>query len=445
MSLRLRLAALTSALAIVLLGGLALYLHAAWEQWTQDILLDTLGARAAALAGAIEVEHDGELEFEGEDEAFAQDPAHPFRVERPDGRVLYASPFPWPPLAPADATGARVERFVDARGQQAVVLSRPVADGRFVLRVVGSEEPFLALERRFFAGLWVALAVALLLGALLAAALARVFVRPIEQLSSVAARIGARSLDERVSEENLAPELRTLAQALNGLLARLEAAFRRERDFVARASHALRTPAATLLAQAEVALRRERSAPEYRQALEEIAGEARLAARLTDELLALSRLDEGPARMQALVPLSPVAVDMRTLFAPLAEQRGLGLQLDVPEELSVAADPVALREALANLLENALRYTPAPGTVGLRARRAGRGIEVAVWDTGPGIPDAEKAAVVERFQRGSAGAKHPGSGLGLAIVRAIAQAHGAALRLEDRAGGGLEAVLAFPG
>lgn len=445
MSLRARLILLTCGLAVVLLGGLGLYLHAAWEDWAQTILVESLERRADAIALSLELEHDGELEIESE-EAFADDPAHPFRVEDTAGRVLFEAPFDWPNL-PQGAL--RLGEIAEAENGTLLVLSRRVEVKKhyrqtLVLRVVASREPFLALERRFVAGLRVALLVALVLGAALAAGLARFFVAPIERLSSSVAGLGARSLHERVTEERLAPELKTLASSFNGLLARLETAFHRERDFVARASHALRTPAATLLTQAEVALRRERTAEEYRRALEGIVAEARIAARLTDELLALSRLDDRATSATEQVALDVVARDLRTLFSAPAAQRALALEVEVPANLSVRAEPGLLREALSNLLDNAVRYTPASGRVGLTARPRGARIELVVWDTGPGISDTEKPLVVERFRRGEAGAQVAGSGLGLAIVQAIAEAQGATLQLRDRAGGGLEAVLDWP-
>lgn len=446
MSLRARLIALTCGLAVVLLGGLGLYLHAAWEDWAQAILVESLERRADAIALSLELERDGELEIESE-EAFADDPAHPFRVEDLSGRVLFAAPFDWPQLPPS---ALRLGQIVEAERGTLLVLSRQVEVRKhyrqtLVLRVVASREPFLALERRFAAGLRVALVVALLLGAALATGLARFFVAPIERLSASVAALSARSLHQRIPEARLAPELKTLATSFNGLLARLETAFHRERDFVARASHALRTPAATLLTQAEVALRRERPAEEYRRALEAIVAEARLAARLTDELLALSRLDERATQASLeTVALAEVADDLRALFAQPAAQRGLSWEVGIPAGLSVRADPGFLREALSNLLDNAVRYTPTSGRMGLTARDRGATIELVVWDTGPGIPDAEKPVVVERFRRGEAGDRVPGSGLGLAIVQAIADAQGAKLRLEDRAGGGLEAVLDWP-
>lgn len=447
MSLRARLVLLVCGLAVVLLGGLGIYLHAAWEDWARTILEETLNARADALADSLEIKRNGKLEVEAE--AFASDPAHPFRVEDSTGHVLHASRFAWPSFPPPERKDASIERMLDATGDPILVLSRQVTIKKHsrktvVLRVVAFTEPFLALERRFMAGLWVALLVALVLGAALSVGLARLVVSPIERFSGTVSQIGVGSLHERVSEKRLPPELKTLASSFNGLLSRLEAGFRRERDFVSRASHALRTPAATLRAQAEVALRRERPAQEYRKALEAIVVEAQHAARLTDELLALSRLDEraGPPPTER-VELHAVAKDLRTLFAVPADQVGLAVEFDVPPELAVEADPVSLREALSNLLDNAIRYTPSPGRVGLRAQAAGEFVELAVWDTGPGISDEEKPTATERFQRGKA-ATAPGSGLGLAIASAIAEAHGASMRLEDNPGGGLRVTLLWP-
>lgn len=448
MTLRLRFALLACGLSVALLGGLGLVMHAVWERWVVELQRGMLEDRARVIAGVLEIKSDGRLDIEGEEDPFTRDPAHPFRVETVGGRLLYASPFDWPPLDPLGDARARFVETRDEAGVPHLVLTRrvmPHHGGEVVLHVAASRAPFLALERRLIEGLWLAIAVALVSGVAASALLARLFVRPVDRLVGTIARIEARSLDERLPEKGLAPELRPLAGAFNALLSRLAAAFRRERDFVARASHALRTPAATMLSVAEVALRRERSPEAYRKALEDIAEQARQTGRLADELLALSRLDERGALPAERVELQQVVADVLRLFDSSARAKGLALESDVPAEIALKADPAALREALASLVDNAVRYSPGPGCVGVRARQDGALVTVEVWDTGPGIADDEKAHVFERFRRGrSAGADQSGSGLGLAIVRAVAEAQGASVHLVDRPGGGLVTVLRWP-
>jgi two-component system OmpR family sensor kinase len=363
--------------------------------------------------------------------------------------------FPWPPAAAA-WTAAGIASLTDKEGRAWQVFTRrftvagerrergPV---RVVVQVAGEEAPFTALAARFRHGLLAALLAALLLGGCGAALLAHLSLRPLRRFAAEVDAVGAHSLDRRIAAAGLDPDLSRLGAAFNDLLARLGQAMDRQRQLVARASHSLRTPAATILTRAEVALRRERTPEDYRAALAEIAAAARESAALVANLLALARLDE---RQRALrleeVALAEVAGEVVRLLGPRAAEAGVALSVDVTEGLTVRAERAALRELLEALADNAVHYTPRGGGAGIRARAAPDGaVEIAVWDTGPGIPAEERGQVFERFFRGSAAAGKPGSGLGLAIARAIAEAHGAALELGDRSGGGLEARVRLPG
>jgi signal transduction histidine kinase len=280
-----------------------------------------------------------------------------------------------------------------------------------------------------------------------AAVLAHASLAPLRRLASEVDAIGATSLDRRVGTRGLDPELSRVATAFNGLLVRLEDAMQRQRQLVSRASHALRTPVATILTRSEVALRRERDPAAYRDALADVASAARECSTLVAHLLTLSRLDEQRGVVKRdRVGLGEVVREIVCLHAPRAEEAGVALEVDVPEELVVHADRAALREMVEALLDNAVHYTPPGGRAGVRARRAEGGCALAVWDTGPGIPTDERAKVFDRFQRGAAAqaSGKSGSGLGLAIVKAIAETHGATVRLGERPGGGLEVTVVLP-
>ncbi|MBZ0234913.1 MAG: HAMP domain-containing protein [Deltaproteobacteria bacterium] len=292
-----------------------------------------------------------------------------------------------------------------------------------------------------------ALAIGLGAGAVAAFVLARASLRPLRRLAAAVARVEETALDRRLDEEGLPRDLRPLAASFNDLLGRVESAFGRQRAFVARASHALRTPATGILARAEVALRRERSEAEYREALADVAVLARESADTVTRMLAVMRIDDPTRQLQLVtLRLAEVADEAKRLFAPRATLAGVGLRWDVPDDAELTADRDALRELLDVLLDNALRYTPAGGEIGLRVSVAGDATELEVWDTGPGIPPAEREQVFERFYRGSAAEKTgaAGSGLGLAIARSVVQAHGATIALADRAGGGARVLVRFP-
>jgi two-component system OmpR family sensor kinase len=459
MTLRGKIVALVVGLTLAILAGLWLLLSRSWGTWSLEAVDRELLDRAAAIARRVEVEH-GDLELEHEDEEPAlNDPDHPYRIVGPRGAVLAArGSLAWP--APGAGGGAPWTGSVDDAGGRswrvvsaAFVASDERRRGRggealaFEVQVAGEAAPHRALEERFRRGLLLAFAAALVVGGIGAAVLAQLSLAPLRRVAAEVDAMGAASLDRRLATAGLDPELGRVAGAFNALLARLEDAMARQRQLVSRASHALRTPVATILTRAEVALRRDRDAAAYREALKDVTSAARESATLVAHLLTLSRLDErrgAPVRED--VPLAALADEVVRLLAPRAEEAGVALEVDVPAALVLRADPAALRELAEALLDNAIRYTPRGGRAGVRGAQTPAGAALAVWDTGPGIPAGERAKVLERFYRGEASqaSGQPGSGLGLAIVKAIADAHGAAVALGERAGGGLEVTVAFP-
>ncbi|MBZ4421273.1 HAMP domain-containing sensor histidine kinase [Myxococcus sp. RHSTA-1-4] len=448
MSLRARLIVLVLGLTALLLGGLGLYLSRALTTWSQEVLDAELAHRADVLSSEVEWHH-GEISVEDEVEALAQ--GWPWRIETLDGRVLASSRFTMPGLAGLGGTGAPFQTIEAPGGAMLRVLSRTFEPHhgrgeRLVLRVAAPLSTFARVAERFRVGLLVALALAAVLGGLGAAALAQMFLSPLRRLSREVSGIEERSLSTRLQTQGLDPELRRLAAAFNGVLGRLEQAFEGQRAFVGRASHALRTPLASILSQAEVTLRRERSPEEYRAALTEIAHAARESASLAQGLLALNRADaaKGEARRERIVA-AELANEVLHLFRARAEEAGLLLRSEAEEGLELHADRGRLREMLDALMDNALRYTPRGGRVRFDARAEGEEAVLEVSDTGLGIAPDERDKVTERFFRGSAAQKtaQAGSGLGLSVVQALAQAEGARLSIEDAPGGGTRVSLRF--
>lgn len=445
MSLRLRLVLLVLGLTIALLGGLGLAVAGSLRSWTQEVVDAELSRRAEVLAHEVQYE-DGALEFDEDD---LGERNLPFRIETETGALLLVSDAPWPAGSPGGLGFAGVK---DRTGEPVRALSIAFtprgATERLVLRVAAPLGALSGLADRFRGGLLLALLLAMALGAGGAAVLAHLFLAPLRRLSRSVDEVEARSLTSRLDTAGLDPELRRLATAFNDLLSRVAAVVESQRDFVGRASHALRTPLSSILVQAEVALRRERSADDYRAALETIGAAARDAARLTDGLLALTRADASLAvAEQEEVTLTQLAAELERLFRPRAEAAGLRFETDIPEGLVVRATKDRVRELLDALLDNAVRYTPAGGTVRFAARAEGAAVLLEVLDSGLGISPEEKAKVFERFFRGSAATRsgQPGSGLGLAMVKAIADAEGAEISLADApgAGTGTKVVLTF--
>ena len=267
--------------------------------------------------------------------------------------------------------------------------------------------------------------------------------RGLAPLARLSEEIKARSpVDLRPIEAEGPEETRPLVAALNGLLNEVAQASRSQQRFLADAAHQLRTPLAGLQAHTELALAQ--ALPERcRAQIEQVHESTIRTARLANQLLALARAEPG-ARGEA------VELDLKAIAGAEAEAwvRGaLARDIDLGFELEpapVRGDAFLLREALANLVHNALQYTPPGGRITVRAGRRGGQSFVEVEDDGPGIPAGERARVLERFYR-LPGTPGTGSGLGLAIVRDIAAGHGAALVLSDGANGcGCRVAITFP-
>jgi signal transduction histidine kinase len=263
-------------------------------------------------------------------------------------------------------------------------------------------------------------------------------------LDALARQIGARDPQRlhAVTPESAPEEIRPLLAALNDLFLRVERAIENERRFTADAAHELRTPLAALAAQAQVATRA-RDATERDHALERLTTGTARAAHLVDQLLTLARLDPE----ERTTPTESVRLD-RLAEKVCADHGAQALAKDVALELdaaptTLAADANLLRILLRNLVDNAIRYTPPGGRVGVAVAGGADGVKLTVTDTGPGIPAAECERVFERFSR-LAGQETEGSGLGLSIVRRIAELHGARVTLAPGdAGRGLAVAVSF--
>jgi heavy metal sensor kinase len=271
---------------------------------------------------------------------------------------------------------------------------------------------------------------------------------PLAALSDTARRVNLGTLSrQRLFAPADAPELAALATAFNELLDRLEAAHASQHRFVADASHELRTPLAALRAEIEVALRRERSPLDYQKTLDSNRHELERLSSLVENLLALAALDATkPQGQKSPVDLSIVCRDVAEQLSPLAAAQNVRLHLELAENATVSGDVFALERAVRNLVENAIRHTPAGEQIVIRATRDAQGIVVQVIDAGVGIAPEHLPHLFERFYRvdTSRNRAHGGAGLGLSIVKAILEAHGGAVSVESKLGAGSTFTLRLP-
>lgn len=325
------------------------------------------------------------------------------------------------------------------------LVARPNVTGPVTIVVAQTREARDALAHDIFTNAFAPIALAVLAGALLLWFGVRQALEPLGYLERL---IRARRPNDFSPIDVPAPaEVSQLLGAINHLMARLKANLDQTKTFLADAAHQIRTPLAALRAQAEIAA--EETEPDrLRRIVGRVHRNAVEVSELTTQLLSHAMvLHRGEAVQRETVDLAALIGQVVHRAEAVAEGTPIRiLQEGLACSLQVSGDPVSLREALANLLDNAVKYGGGPAGVEVRLGPAGlgHGPVVEIADHGPGIPDAEKPVVRRRFGRGSTAAGTVGSGLGLAIVEAVAEAHDAAFSLHDRPEGGLLARLAFP-
>jgi heavy metal sensor kinase len=271
---------------------------------------------------------------------------------------------------------------------------------------------------------------------------------PLGWMAEQAQQITSRNLDKRLDIGNAAAEeLSVLSASFNELLSRLDQTFDSMRRFVADASHELRTPISVIRGEADVALSKERSPAEYRQALALILDESRRLSRLVDDLLNLARVDAGSVKLQVQeFYFNDLLSECCRGMQGLASARGIRLDCRVGDDLSFHGDEELLRRLIVNLLDNAIRYTPGGGTVSAALLAQGPELRIQVSDTGVGIAPEAMPHLFERFYRADQARSRQdgGFGLGLAIVKWIAESHHGAVDLASRPGTGTTFTVTLP-
>ena len=268
--------------------------------------------------------------------------------------------------------------------------------------------------------------------------LARRAFKPVDEMTQKARSIEERDLSQRI-EVKTKDELGRLASTLNGMIERLEKAFRRQKQFTSDASHELRAPLAIIEAESTLTLQKDRTKNNYRQSLETISQEAHRMSRTIDQLLALARADSGKEKLTfRKVNLSRLAAKLSSDVEMLCRDKGLNYELGQMGNLVVKGDRTKLRQLLLNILDNAIRYTPRGGKISISVQPEGEMAVVSVSDTGIGIPPEDLPHIFDRFYRVDKvrSRSEGGSGLGLAIAKRIAEMHGGKIEVDSTVGTG---------
>ncbi len=337
-----------------------------------------------------------------------------------------------------------LEGFPGVEGRARVLATQvDSGSGSLVLAVGTSLEDRDDALQELLTLLLVAAPVALLLPSVLGYGLATLALRPVESMRKEAAVISAAAPGRRLPVPDSQDEISRLGETLNEMLGRLEAAFERERGFVADAGHELRTPFALLKTELELALRRPRSEEELAAALRSAADETDRIVRLAEDLLLLARSDRSqvPLRREA-VPVAELLDSVAKRYAPRARELGRTIEVEGADGLEVDVDRPRVERALGNLVANALGH--GRGTVELVAFERRGEIELHVLDEGVGFPEQFLPRAFDRFAQADGARTGAGTGLGLAIAEAVATAHGGSAHAANREAGGGDVWVSLP-
>jgi heavy metal sensor kinase len=377
------------------------------------------------------------------------------RLILPDGTVVVDTSdtvggIPIDPALIRDALAGVTQR-TSAHGKDgtlAVVTAPVYANGAVagVLQVGVSRGDTDEVLRDLLIVLAIVSPIALAAAAGLGYVLARRALAPVAAITRTAATIGANDLHARLSLPLPDDELGRLARTFDAMLARIEDAFERQRQFTGDAAHELRTPLSLMRSQVDLALSRPRSVEAYQVALADLNQDLERLTDLVGTLLTLSRADSGRLPLdRAPMDLADTTALLLEQYVPLADEAGIAL-LDESTPSPLVADEDLLIQVLVNLLDNALAHTSAGGRIRVGCRPDGESVRLWVADTGTGIPAEHLSHVFDRFYRVDTGRARAqgGAGLGLAIAKAIAESHGGAINLESQEGEGTRVELMLP-
>jgi signal transduction histidine kinase len=336
-------------------------------------------------------------------------------------------------------TGAAIEEHLG------VAIPVPLEAGiRLVIgRDVEEQRVFATRMKRIFLGGFGVLTLASLVGGL---AIGRAVLKRIETMSSASRSIMAGDLSRRIPMAGSGDELDELAQSFNAMLERIEQLMSGMKEVSDNIAHDLKTPLNRLRNRAEAALRDPRGEAAHREGLERTIEQADELITTFNALLLIARLEAGAARENSTTfDVSELVRDMGELYQPVAEEDGASLSISVGVGPMITANKQLISQAVANLIDNALKYgvTTCKAEIALSVTVAGLNVEIGVGDRGPGISAADRERVLKRFVRLEESRTRPGTGLGLSLVAAVARLHKGSVRLEDNEPG-LRIVVSLP-
>ena len=376
-----------------------------------------------------------------------------FEVWSPEGKLLYRSPSPREepgPISAFELQGHFVVRSIKLPNRIHIrfLSGSYLLNGLpVIIRVARSEEPLRQELKKFLLVLVLGLPLAIGIAGLGGYILARRALEPIGRITEQARRITAENLRERLPVENPEDELGHLARVFNEAFARLERSFEQMRRFTADASHELRTPLTAIRSVGEVGLREPRDAKAYREVIGSMLEEVDSLSRLVDNLLILSRADAGHVKLTPeRVDLVELAQEVVNQLGVLAEEKQQSISIEATGPVYIWGDRMVLRQAIINLVDNAIKYSPEGACIRIVVQKRLEGSVLEVIDRGPGIAPEHRERIFDRFYRIDKARSRElgGTGLGLSIARWAIEAHGGRIELESEEGRGSTFRIVLP-
>jgi heavy metal sensor kinase len=459
-SIRFRLTALYGGLLVIL--GLAFGAYCYWrlDHFLSLYLENLLSHRAERIADTLlaNLDVNGEAYVGREIETrYAPEANDRFiRVTNSDGAVVYISGEPndqsfdpkavAKPAKPQDFASVRIE---GAGSNELLIATVPFASGqqKYLIEAGGSALPIRDVLRRFLISFLVGLSVVLALAIWGGFWVIKWALAPVKNITLTAEEITSHQLDKRLPTVDTGDEIARLSKTLNQMIGRLEESFQIVNRFTADASHELRTPLTIIRGELETSLLDESLSENVRETIYSLIEETENLSTIVQCLLSLSRLDSGSAQMEKVrLSFGDLVWSTMEQMVPLAEEKHVALTAQGEGKVEVEGDRVRLKQVVVNLLDNAIKYTPADGSVTVGLNVSGGQAQLEILDSGPGIAESDLPHVFKRFFRAEKVrlGTFEGAGLGLSIVQSICTAHGGLVKVENRANGGCRFVVQLP-
>jgi len=454
-TLRWRFTLWTTGMMIIVLIGFGTFVYISMWQGLSVSIDDSIKFSTSQAIAAVDFEND-KISFSDSlpesSTAELRDKGFTIRILSVDGKILQS-------VGPYGTISVNLQSIQDANAgisnfstikfpdsDSIRIYTSPILENNEIIGIIQVMQSLGTLQEtldRLLLVILIITPVLLIVSAISGYFLAARALRPIDQIARTAQKISTEDLSARLNLHDSDDEIGRLANTFDSMLSRLEDGFNRERQFTSDASHELRTPLAAMHAILSLVREGERPVEEYRQALNDLSGEADRLRGLVEDLLSLARGDQPGAEQHERVDLSVLLYDVTDSLRPLAAAKGLSLVCDAVPGLTVMGDSDSLIRLLVNLLDNAIKFTD-HGGVTVTGRSEANSLSVEIADTGPGIAPEHLDRIFDRFYRVETARFTHGTGLGLAIARQIVRAHGGKIAVTSHVAEGTRFTISLP-